>query len=458
MPPDRADRAGARGAGRASRARKTGSTAAAVAGSRTVQVLLGEAGHPVGTLHYQGGRRESSAFTYDELWLAARDRFAIDPALPLIAGPQYHRKSPAGSVFHAAIADTEPDGWARRVIMRDHGKRRAEARREGEEVSPLLGALDFLLAVDDVSRIGALRIADESGICQRATPAGGRGTPPLIELQQLLAASRAVETNTETAADLAYLRGRGTSLGGMRPKCSVRDDAGHLSIGKFPSVADERAVTKGEVLAMQLAAQAGITAAAATLIDSDGVPVALIRRFDREGAGRIPYVSAATMLGVEPDDPSDHSYTEIVEALRIHGAAPREDAEELWRRIAFSILITNVDDHLHNHGFLHADGEQWRLAPAFDVNPFPDRRRELKTWISEEAGPEATIDALLEAAPYFQVGAARAREILATVEDAVARWRDHGRAIGMSDVELDQFAEAFEHGERTVAQKEMRAR
>ena len=455
VPPDRADRAGARGVGRPTRGGKTG---AAAADSQTVQVLLGEARRPVGTLHYQGGGRESSAFTYDERWLTAPDRFAIDPALPLIAGPQFHRTSPAGSVFHAAIADTEPDGWARRVIMRDHGRRRAEARREGEDVAPLLGALDFLLSVDDVSRIGALRIADASGVCQRDTPAGSRGTPPLIELQQLLAASRAVETNTETAADLAYLRGRGTSLGGMRPKCTVIDNAGHLSIGKFPSVADERAVTKGEVLALQLAARAGITAAAATLIDSDGVPVALIRRFDRDGVGRIPYVSAATMLGVEPDDPSDHTYTEIVETLRIHGAAPRDDAEELWRRIAFSILITNVDDHLHNHGFLNTGGEQWRLAPAFDVNPFPDRRRELKTWISEEAGPEATIDALLEAAPYFQVGSARTREILADVEAAVARWRDHGRDLGMSETELEQFEEAFEHEEREVAQHAIRAR
>lgn len=452
VPPDWTADQGQR---RTDRGSQTGANSGA---SRTLRVVLGDAARPVGALHYQGGHRERSAFAYDPRWLAAPDRFVIDPALPLATGPQFHRRSAEGSVFHAAIADTEPDGWAKRVIMRDHGKRRADARRSGENVAPLLGAMDFLLAVDDVSRIGALRIADESGVCQRAAPPDVRSAPPLIELRNLVAASLAVETHTETAADLAYLRGRGTSLGGMRPKCSVIDDDGRLSIGKFPSVADERAVTKGEVLAMQLAAEAGITAACATLIDSDGVPVALIRRFDREGEMRIPYVSAATMLSAEPDDPSEHTYTEIVEALRIHGAAPRADAEELWRRIAFSILITNVDDHLRNHGFLHADGEQWRLAPAFDINPFPDRRRELKTWISEEAGPDASIEALLDAAPYFQITSARAREILAAVEGSVGRWRDRGRALGMSEVELEQFAEAFEHAERAKAQRAIRGR
>jgi serine/threonine-protein kinase HipA len=275
----------------------------------------------------------------------------------------------------------------------------------------------------------------------------------VVVLRDLLAATRAVETNPESAADLAYLRGRGTSLGGMRPKCTVVDDAGHLSIGKFPSVHDERAVTKGEVLAMQLAERAGIRAAHTRLVTSAGVPVALVRRFDRMDGGRIMYVSAATMLGVEPDDPSDHTYAEIADALRMYGAEPRADVEELWRRIAFSILITNVDDHLHNHGFLHVDRGKWRLAPAFDVNPFPDRQRELKTWITEETGPGATIEALLDSASYFQVGPSRAREILGEVERAVNSWREHGRALGMDAAELGEFAEAFEHPERGNARR-----
>ncbi|MEO8461114.1 MAG: HipA domain-containing protein, partial [Dokdonella sp.] len=259
--------------------------------------------------------------------------------------------------------------------------------------------------------------------------------------------------NSETLADLAFLRGRGTSLGGLRPKCSVIDDDGRLSIGKFPSVEDDRAVTKGEVLALMLARTAGIEAAQARLVVSDGQPVALIRRFDRpDGGGRLMYLSAATMLGVDTAaDTTEHSYTEIVDALRQHGAQPQADSEELWRRIAFSILITNIDDHLHNHAFLHEQLGQWRLAPAFDINPFPERARELKTWIAEDTGPAASIDALMSVTPYFRLPREDAVRILGEVERAVTRWREVGASIGMSKRELDQFDDAFEHRERQVA-------
>ena len=418
---------------------------------RTIKVRIGDEARFIGTLHYDGvGSRERSAFAYDETWLGAADRFALEPGLQLVAGPQFHRKVPNGSVFHGAFADTEPDGWAKKVILRDHAKRRQEARRAGKQPESLqLQTIDFLLAVDDASRVGALRFQDESGVFCRSTEAGRRSAPPLIELSQLMTATRAVETETETAADLAYLRGRGTSLGGMRPKCTVVDDDGRLAIGKFPSVNDERAVTNGEVLAMQLASASGLQVAEARLMDSDGVPVALIRRFDRTvNGGRIPYVSAATLLGADPAGSQEHFYTEIVDALRVNGATPQSDIEELWRRMAFSILITNVDDHLHNHGFLHVNRGQWRLAPAFDINPFPDRVRELKTWISEETGPEATIEAILSVRPYFQISAARAKEILLKMEHAISRWRETGLALGMTERELDQFSEAFEHPER----------
>jgi serine/threonine-protein kinase HipA len=425
---------------------------------RTIRVFVGDDARAVGVIrHAAEGSRESASFEYDAAWLAAGDRFALEPGLPLVAGAQFHRRVRDGSVFHAAIADTEPDGWGRRVILRDHAKRRQQARGAGQrlEARPLVG-LDFLLAVDDVSRVGALRFQDEHGTFQRVPEPGRRTTPPLIELGALLAATRAVERHSETAADLEYLRGRATSLGGLRPKCSVIDDAGRLSIAKFPSVTDERPVTKGEVLALGLARTAGIDAASARLVDSDGTPVALIRRFDRPDAGgRVMYVSAATMLGAERGDPGEHTYTEIVDALRVHGASTQADIEELWRRIVFSILITNVDDHLHNHGFLHVDRGKWRLSPAFDLNPFPERARELKTWLSEETGPDATIDAAMSIAPYFRISLARAKQMLSRIENAVAGWRDLGRTLGMSEVELDQLVEAFEHPQRLAARRAM---
>jgi serine/threonine-protein kinase HipA len=162
------------------------------------------------------------------------------------------------------------------------------------------------------------------------------------------------------------------------------------------------------------------------------------------------------MLGADPAEPGEHAYTELVDALRRHGSQPAVDIEELWRRVAFSILITNVDDHLMNHGFLHEGGGRWRLAPAFDLNPFPERVRELKTWISEDAGPEARVEGLLTVAPYFRIKLARAKEILGEVEDAVAHWREDGAALGMTAHELDAFEDAFEHEEREAARKASR--
>ncbi|HEX3625421.1 MAG TPA: type II toxin-antitoxin system HipA family toxin [Verrucomicrobiae bacterium] len=423
---------------------------------RTIKVFVGESAKWVGTLHYDAvGSRERAAFVYSEDWLNSADKFALEPMLPLLTGPQFHRQVENGSIFHGAIADTEPDGWAKRVILRDHAKRRqADRRAGGESKSMPLQAIDFLLAVDDTSRVGALRFQDEAGAFCRAPETGRRTAPPLIELNQLLSATRAVETENETAADLAYLRGRGTSLGGMRPKCTVVDDDGQLAVGKFPSVKDERAVTKGEVLAMQLARTAGLRVADARLLDSDGAPVALIRRFDRtiEG-GRIPYVSAATLLGVDPDGSREHAYTEIVDALRIHGADVQADIEELWRRMAYAVLITNVDDHLRNHGFLHANRGLWRLSPAFDLNPFPDRVRELKTWISEETGPEATVAGLLSVLPFFRIPRTRANAMLSQIVHTLSRWRETGLALGLTTLELEQFVDAFEHPELEAARK-----
>jgi len=138
---------------------------------RTIQVFIGDEKSRVGTLHYDSvGSRERAAFSYADAWMVSADRFALEPALPLVAGPQYHRKVPNGSVFHGAFADTEPDGWAKRVILRDHAKRRQGARRAGRPPEAVqLQALDFLLAVDDASRVGALRLQDEAGVFCRAT-------------------------------------------------------------------------------------------------------------------------------------------------------------------------------------------------------------------------------------------------------------------------------------------------
>src|SRR6202167_3559243 len=142
---------------------------------RTIGVFLGDANRRVGTLRFdRQGARQSAAFEYDRQWLAASDRFALEPDLPLITGAQFHKPpSREASIFHGAIADTEPDGWARRVILRDHAKRRALTRADGEtkDHQPLT-PIDFLLAVNDVNRVGALRFQDEDAFFQQATIEG----------------------------------------------------------------------------------------------------------------------------------------------------------------------------------------------------------------------------------------------------------------------------------------------
>lgn len=423
--------------------------AVAAPSRQQVQVCIGKSGLPLGPLVYmKQGRRENCAFAYDEIWLNSPARFNVSADLQLMPGYQPHKAASVhDSVFHGAIADTAPDAWGRRVIARDHAKRRKDDPRLSA-----LTELDYLLAVDDFSRVGALRLRDPDGNWHRTASQGQRSTPPLIELERIYQASRAVERGQETAEDLRYLQGKGTSLGGMRPKCTLVDEDGWLAIGKFPSVNDARSVTRGEVLALKLAALAGVEAAPARIVLLGDEPVAVIRRFDRdESDGRIPYQSAASMLQASRED--DRSYTEIADAIRSHGHAPTEDVRQLWRRLVLNLLITNVDDHLQNHGFLHVEHGLWRLAPAFDINPFPDKDRESKTWLSEQDGPITDVRMLLARAPYFALDKAQALAVLGEVHAALANWRRVALSaeLGLGAADLDDFAPAFEHEQMEAA-------
>ena len=206
-----------------------------------VGVAMGVGATPVGQLTFvRDGRREYSAFAYDPRWLAARDAFSVSPDLPL-AGGWVTRRSPTAddSPFPFAIADTEPDAWGRRVIARAHAR-----RRTADSSLRALTRFDYLAAVDDMSRIGALRLQDARGTFLRSGTA--HRAPPLVDLGKVASAARRFEDGTESSADLDYLQGKATSLGGLRPKCSVLDTDGTLALGKFPSVNDTRSVVRGE--------------------------------------------------------------------------------------------------------------------------------------------------------------------------------------------------------------------
>lgn len=268
--------------------------------------------------------------------------------------------------------------------------------------------------------------------------------PPLVELDKVVQAARALEAGTESAQDLQYLLGQGTSLGGARPKSTVRDTDGRLALGKFPSQADPRDIIRGEVLAMHLAAKAGIKVAPARVELINGTAVAIIRRFDRtEDAGRIPYMSAATMLQSDGRDTS-HAYTELVDMLLQVGSNPMEDIHELWRRLVFNFLICNTDDHLRNTGFLYdVRNHGWRLSPAFDLNPMPGDRRESKTWLTEDSGVIDSQALLMDGAPYFRLDEEQAAEIWSEVAQAVEGWRVVAKGLGMRSTDVLDFEPAF---------------
>lgn len=178
----------------------------------------------------------------------------------------------------------------------------------------------------------------------------------------------------------------------------------------------------------------------------DGTAIAIIRRFDRTpDAARLAYLSGGSLLQARRTE--DRAYTEIADALRRIGARPTEDLRELWRRMLFNLLITNVDDHLWNVGVLYAGNGQWRLAPAFDVNPFPYRARESKTWLSEETGPITSLRQLIDGCTYFGLQRERAEQEVAAMAVTLAGWRTvaTSRDVGLTDAELEAFAPAFEH-------------
>lgn len=397
-----------------------------------LDVHLGSDGKLIGRLYLGSGKR--SAFRYDEHWLQDPQFFTVSPDLQPVTGVQY----PQG-VFFRALEDTAPDAWGERVIRRAHAKSRQQDR-----ALPPLAPVDFLMWVDDEARVGALRLFDPQHGIYLHTDGAHRHIPPLVELDKVLHAARALEEGVESAQDLQYLLGQGTSLGGARPKSTVLDTDGWLALGKFPSQADQRDVIRGEVLAMNLAIRAGIRAAPARVELIQGTAVAVIRRFDRtSGRGRIPYVSAATMLQTSGRD-EVHAYTELVDVLLQVGSDPIADIHELWRRLVFNFLICNTDDHLRNTGLLYdARRRGWRLAPAFDLNPMPGDRRESKIWLTEDSGPIDSRQMLMEGAPYFRLSTQEASTVWNEVAEAVGTWRSMGKELGMRSRDLTDFEPAM---------------
>jgi serine/threonine-protein kinase HipA len=387
------------------------------------------------------GSRESASFEYDDGWITAGHHFALEPALQVGPGP-YH--TAAGRALFSAIGDSAPDRWGRTLLAR---RERLDAKKDGRTPRTLL-EIDYLLGLSDFTRQGALRFKRGEGGPFLAE--GGGNVPPFLELGRLLEAAERVVEEDETEEDLRLLLAPGSSLLGSRPKASVRGKDGHLMIAKFNRPDDGYDVGLWEGVAMSLAEMAGLNAASWAVETVDGRTVLLMRRFDREGEIRIPFLSAMSML--EAVDGENRSYMEIADSLRMHSASTTEDLTELWRRVVFTVLISNTDDHLRNHGFLYASSQGWRLSPAYDLNPVPTdiRPRILSTAIVEGDDQSASMDLAFLAADHFGIGDEQAREVAEEVAAAVAQWREVARGLGASNSDCDRMASAFEHEDLAV--------
>jgi serine/threonine-protein kinase HipA len=403
-----------------------------------VLVAVGARNILVGRLypHYRRGS-ESASFIYDNKYLASNDAYELDPGLPLVSGTL---QTPVGRALFGAFADSLPDRWGRTLIRRTERARAKAAATAPRSISEI----DLLLGVRDDLRQGALRFRYDGQELFLATEESG--IPVLTDLPVLLDIAARAERDAANYDDLKRLLRAGSSLGGARPKAHVLDSSGRVAIAKFPSESsDTWNVMAWEKVALDLARNAEIAVPDSQLIRVAGRSVLIVSRFDRRGKTRIGYASAMTML--EASDGDERSYLEIADVIERRSLEAGAELRQLWRRMAFNILISNTDDHLRNHGFLHSRGESWMLSPAFDLNPNPDPgAKDLSVQIDFES-TSASIDTLMSVAPYFRLSYNAALEILAQVTEAVAGWRDVAASHRLPQRDLDMMESAFDHAE-----------
>ena len=406
-------------------------------------VAIGDQKKPVGILRFGITRnKQLSSFRYLDEWLQDPERFAIAPSVPLHDQWTHYTShaEDAGACLPGVVSDCSPDAWGKGVI--------------GQAAGRHLSELQYLLAVDDITRPGALRFLDAEG-----TPLSN-DVPPTPRLTDLARLKKLTTMLVEGTGDLSrvahQLRGAGSSLGGARPKSVIADTEANLHVAKYTMERDTLPVERAEVATLALARDVGIRAASAALTMADTrLPIALIKRFDRgkAGKGRVHYMSAQSLLGKHRGEPA--WYTDIADGLRAvcsTGQQALAELEELHRRILFTILVSNNDDHLKNHGLLYAGNRSWVLSPAFDINPQPLRHHQLKTGISELSGFEASVEAWMQAAPFFEVPRDRARDTAVAMATGIsARWRERFVENGITGAQCRAYSTAFDHAEMTIA-------
>lgn len=396
----------------------------------------------VGTLTASPSRgKEVFAFEYEQSWLTGPYKFQIDPELLLFEG-KFHPN--AGVENFGAFLDSSPDRWGRTLMLRREAQR---AKLEGRKTNTLLPS-DYLLGVFDKNRMGGLRFKID-GVFKDDDRA--YAAPPWTTLRELETASlkleeEGIEDDPKFAEYLKLLFAPGSSLGGARPKASVLDPDGNLWIAKFPSKEDSRDVGGWEAVVYELAVKCGLNVPKAKVEKfANKHHTFLVKRFDRlAGEKRVHFSSAMTLLQHKDGDnhESGASYLELVDFIISSGAPSKvnRDLEELWRRIAFSVAVSNSDDHLRNHGFLLSD-EGWELSPAYDINP-----NEMAVGLSLNISDDSNaldFDLVRSVAKDFRVDHKRADEIIAKIVNEVSQWERLAGRFGISRTERQRMEKAF---------------
>ena len=393
----------------------------------------------IGTIYLSQIRgKEFCSFEYDHNWLQNQN-MVLDPDLQLYSGRQFITDE---KIIFGVFADSCPDRWGRRLM-----NRREELRaRERQEKPKKLLESDYLLGVYDESRMGALRFkTDLDG--DFLSNDEEFATPPWTSLRELEQASIAFEADSNPLDTkwLKQLLAPGSSLGGARPKASVLAPDGSLWIAKFPSKHDDFNSGAWEMVVHDLAmlCKLNVPEAKAENFSKLGTTF-LVKRFDRIDDQRIHFSSAMTMLG-KTDGASaadGSSYLEIVSFLKANGGTPKKDLIELWKRIVFSMAVSNTDDHFRNHGFLLTNNG-WELSPLYDVNP--DIYGEYLSLNVNKNESSIDFDLALRSARYYGVNESEASAFISTIKNTVKNnWESLAKKYRISRNEIIRMAPAFQ--------------
>jgi serine/threonine-protein kinase HipA len=390
--------------------------------------------------------KEIFSFEYEKTWLQSGHVQLLDPDLQLYSGIQYLNDQEKQNF--GMFLDSSPDRWGR-ILMR---RREAALSRQEQRTPTNLFETDYLLGVFDGHRMGGLRFKlDPNGPFLNDNSA--MASPPWTSIRELEQISFRLEeedviNDPEYMKWLSMLVAPGSSLGGARPKASILDKNNHLWIAKFPSKNDSADIGGWEMVTNELAIAAGVIMAEAQAKKfNTNNHTFLTKRFDRSDNGeRIHFASAMTLLGhLDGEDHSEgRSYLELVEFIITHGVKVNEDLEQLWKRIVFSICVSNTDDHLRNHGFILKQGG-WVLSPAYDINPV-ETGTGLKLNITEDDNA-LDLNIALDVCQYFRLKKERAIEIIEEVKTSVRNWRIIARKYGLTNLECDLKSPAFSRAE-----------